>query len=84
MKKQVLVPRNDGASVTFMVVPNTLGMVDIKVSARTSVAGDSVQRKLRVKASLKAGGSRGDVRCVLGDLGWFFVKTGDKFFFLLR
>ncbi|KAF0289583.1 CD109 antigen [Amphibalanus amphitrite] len=49
IKKQVLVPKNDGASVTFMVIPQTLGHVDIKVSARTSVAGDSVQRKLLVK-----------------------------------
>ncbi|XP_043228015.1 CD109 antigen-like isoform X2 [Amphibalanus amphitrite] len=49
IKKQVLVPKNDGASVTFMVIPQTLGHVDIKVTARTSVAGDSVQRKLLVK-----------------------------------
>ena len=49
VKKQVLVPKNDGASVTFMVIPKTLGHVDIKVTARTSVAGDAVQRKLLVK-----------------------------------
>ncbi|XP_076182302.1 CD109 antigen isoform X2 [Ptiloglossa arizonensis] len=49
-KKKVEVKANSGASVSFMIIPRDLGYITIKASANTILAGDSVERKLLVKA----------------------------------
>jgi len=48
-RKYVFVPPQDGATVTFLVTPRALGYIDIKVSATTNIAGDTVIKKLLVK-----------------------------------
>nr|CAD7424613.1 unnamed protein product [Timema monikensis] len=48
--KQVLVKANSGSSVSFMIMTKKLGYITIKVSAKSKLAGDAVERKLLVKA----------------------------------
>lgn len=49
-RKKVKVPANSGASTSFMITPNQLGYISIKVTATSTLAGDAVDRKLLVKA----------------------------------
>ncbi|XP_050479205.1 thioester-containing protein 1 allele R1-like isoform X2 [Bombus huntii] len=49
-KKKVEVKANSGSSVSFMIVPRDLGYITIKATANSILAGDSVERKLLVKA----------------------------------
>lgn len=48
-RKYVTVPPQDGATVTFLIIPRKLGPMDIKVTATTNNAMDSVLKKLLVK-----------------------------------
>ncbi|KAL0273724.1 UNVERIFIED_CONTAM: hypothetical protein PYX00_006334 [Menopon gallinae] len=48
-KKSVRVKANDGASLSFMIIPKTLGYISIRVTATSKRAGDGVDRKLLVK-----------------------------------
>lgn len=43
---------NDGKSVSFMIVPKELGYIAMKASAKSQLAGDSVENKLLVKVGL--------------------------------
>ncbi|XP_071544261.1 CD109 antigen-like isoform X6 [Panulirus ornatus] len=47
--RQVQVAAGGGAPLSFMIVPQTLGSIDISVTATTSSAVDSVTKKLLVK-----------------------------------
>ncbi|CAG2173697.1 unnamed protein product [Oppiella nova] len=49
MRQLVSIPANDGVSVTFTITPKTMGYIDIKLTANSAMAGDSVLRKLLVK-----------------------------------
>ncbi|XP_076646328.1 thioester-containing protein 1 allele R1 isoform X2 [Halictus rubicundus] len=49
-KKKVEVKANSGASVSFMIIPRDLGYITIKATANSILAGDSIERKLLVKA----------------------------------
>ncbi|XP_014472781.1 PREDICTED: CD109 antigen-like isoform X2 [Dinoponera quadriceps] len=48
--KKVDVKANSGSSVSFMIIPRELGYIDIKVTANSVLAGDSVEHKLLVNA----------------------------------
>lgn len=48
-RKYVTIPPQDGSTVTFLIIPRKLGAIDIKVTATTNVAVDSVLKKLLVK-----------------------------------
>lgn len=48
-RKFVTVPAQDGASLSFLITPKKLGNIDIKVTATTNSAGDTVLKKLLVK-----------------------------------
>ena len=47
--KTVEVPSQDGVAVRFLITPKTLGYIELKVTAMSENAGDSVLRKLLVK-----------------------------------
>lgn len=49
-RKFVSIPAQDGSSISFLITPKKLGPIDIKVTATTNTAGDSVLKKLLVKA----------------------------------
>ncbi|XP_076663404.1 CD109 antigen isoform X3 [Andrena cerasifolii] len=49
-KKKIEVKANSGTSVSFMIIPRELGYIMIKATANSILAGDSVERKLLVKA----------------------------------
>lgn len=40
---------NDGASTSFMIKPKKVGLITVKVTARSSYAGDGVEKTLLVK-----------------------------------
>lgn len=46
--KKIDVKANSGSSVSFMIIPRGLGYIDIKVTASSVMAGDSVEHKLLV------------------------------------
>ncbi|XP_063245195.1 CD109 antigen-like isoform X2 [Bacillus rossius redtenbacheri] len=48
--KQVSVKANSGSSVSFMITPRKLGYITIKVTAKSILAADAVERQLLVKA----------------------------------
>ncbi|XP_069677480.1 CD109 antigen-like isoform X2 [Periplaneta americana] len=48
-RKKVSVKANSGSTVSFMIIPKKLGHVTIKVTASSTLAGDSVVKKLLVK-----------------------------------
>ncbi|CAG2179489.1 unnamed protein product, partial [Oppiella nova] len=48
-RQLVSIPANDGVSVTFLITPKTMGYINIKLTANSAMAGDSVLRKLLVK-----------------------------------
>lgn len=47
--KSVVVPAQSGKSVTFLIRPNKVGHITLKVKATTPVAGDAVNQMLRVE-----------------------------------
>ncbi|KAL5279600.1 CD109.2 family protein [Megaselia abdita] len=47
--KSVVVPAQSGKSVTFLIRPNKVGHITLKVQATTPVAGDAVHQMLRVE-----------------------------------
>ncbi|XP_076245134.1 thioester-containing protein 1 allele R1 isoform X2 [Calliopsis andreniformis] len=49
-KKKIEVKANSGTSTSFMIIPRELGYITIKATANSVLAGDSVERKLLVKA----------------------------------
>nr|XP_034179672.1 CD109 antigen-like isoform X1 [Osmia lignaria]XP_034179683.1 CD109 antigen-like isoform X1 [Osmia lignaria]XP_034179692.1 CD109 antigen-like isoform X1 [Osmia lignaria]XP_034179702.1 CD109 antigen-like isoform X1 [Osmia lignaria]XP_034179708.1 CD109 antigen-like isoform X1 [Osmia lignaria] len=49
-KKKINVKANSGSTVSFMIIPRELGYIVIKTTANSVLAGDSVERKLLVKA----------------------------------
>lgn len=48
-RKRLSVNSNDGAAVSFMIRPKKAGLITIKVTARSSIAGDGVEKTLLVK-----------------------------------
>jgi CD109 antigen len=48
-KKTVLIKSNNGASISFMIRPLKVGQITIKVIAESAVAGDGVERQLKVE-----------------------------------
>lgn len=48
-KKTINVKSNEGSAVSFMVRPKRVGLVNIKVTARTSQAGDGIEQLLKVE-----------------------------------
>lgn len=51
-KKNVKIAPQDGSPVSFLIRPTTLGNIDIRLTAKTNLAGDAVVRKLLVKVVL--------------------------------
>lgn len=51
-KHKVTVRANSGASTAFLITPKEIGYITIKITASSSLAGDSVERKLLVKVSV--------------------------------
>ncbi|KAG5334656.1 CD109 protein, partial [Acromyrmex heyeri] len=49
-RKKVDVKANSGSSVSFMIIPRELGYINIKATANSVLAGDSVEHKLLVNA----------------------------------
>ncbi|CAG2173021.1 unnamed protein product [Oppiella nova] len=49
IRQLVSIPANDGVSLTFTITPKTMGYIDIKLTATSAMAGDSVLKKLLVK-----------------------------------
>jgi len=49
-RKTVRVKAQDGSPVSFMIRPKTLGNIDLRLTAKTSTAGDAIVRQLLVKA----------------------------------
>lgn len=50
-RKKLTIQPNSGSSTSFMITPKELGFIDIKVVAKSTLAGDIVERKLLVKVS---------------------------------
>ena len=50
-RKTVRVKAQDGSPVSFMIRPKTLGNIDLRLTAKTSTAGDAIVRQLLVKVS---------------------------------
>jgi CD109 antigen len=48
-QKRVVVKSNSGSSVSFMIRPLKVGFITIKVQASTPVAGDSIEKELKVE-----------------------------------
>lgn len=48
-KKSVRVPAQDGAPVSFLIRPTTLGNIDLRMTAKAATAGDAIVKKLLVK-----------------------------------
>ncbi|KFB45610.1 AGAP008364-PA-like protein [Anopheles sinensis] len=48
-QKRMDIPANTGKSVSFMVKPKKLGHITIKVTAKSKIAGDGVERQLLVE-----------------------------------
>jgi CD109 antigen len=47
--KNIFIKSNEGSSVSFMIRSLKVGQITIKVTASTSIAGDGVERQLRVE-----------------------------------
>ncbi|KAM7352895.1 thioester-containing protein 2 isoform 11-T11 [Cochliomyia hominivorax] len=47
--KMVSVPSNSGKSVSFMIRPNKVGEITLKIKAITPLAGDAIHQKLKVE-----------------------------------
>lgn len=48
-RKTINVKSNEGTSISFMVRPKRVGLINIKVTARSSQAGDGIEQVLKVK-----------------------------------
>lgn len=48
-RKKLSVSPNSGTTTSFMITPKEIGYITIKVTAKTALAGDGVERKLLVK-----------------------------------
>nr|XP_014289274.1 CD109 antigen-like isoform X3 [Halyomorpha halys] len=48
-RKKISVAPNSGAPTSFMITPKEIGYITIKVTAKSALAGDGVERKLLVK-----------------------------------
>jgi CD109 antigen len=48
-KKTITIKSNDGATVSFMIRPLKVGQITIKVIAECQLAGDGVERQLKVE-----------------------------------
>lgn len=46
--KRVAVPSNSGKSLSFMIRPNKVGLITLKITAVTPLAGDAIHQTLRV------------------------------------
>ena len=51
-KKTVRIQAQDGTPVSFLIRPTTLGNIDLRLTAKTSTAGDAIVKQLLVKVSL--------------------------------
>ncbi|KAI8125172.1 CD109 antigen [Lucilia cuprina] len=47
--KRVTVPSNSGKSLSFMIRPNKVGEITLKIKAVTPLAGDAIHQKLKVE-----------------------------------
>ena len=47
--KKLTVNPNSGETVTFKIVPKTLGQVSLKITAVSALAGDAIDKKLKVE-----------------------------------
>ncbi|CAG9811984.1 unnamed protein product [Chironomus riparius] len=47
--KEILVKSNEGSSISFMIRPLKVGHITIKVTAESQLAGDGVERQLKVE-----------------------------------
>ncbi|XP_023166138.2 CD109 antigen isoform X2 [Drosophila hydei] len=47
--KRVTIPSNNGQSVSFMIRPNKVGSITLKITATTPLAGDTIHQKLKVE-----------------------------------
>ncbi|XP_046801006.1 CD109 antigen-like isoform X2 [Lucilia cuprina] len=47
--KRVTVPSNSGKSLSFMIRPNKVGEITLKIKAVTHLAGDAIHQKLKVE-----------------------------------
>ncbi|XP_037812901.1 alpha-2-macroglobulin-like isoform X4 [Lucilia sericata] len=47
--KRVTVPSNSGKSLSFMIRPNKVGEITLKIKAITPLAGDAIHQKLKVE-----------------------------------
>ena len=47
--KRITIPSNDGKSVSFMIRPNKVGQVSLKIKAISPLAGDAIDQKLKVE-----------------------------------
>ncbi|XP_023305796.2 CD109 antigen-like isoform X4 [Lucilia cuprina] len=47
--KRVTVPSNSGKSLSFMIRPNKVGEITLKIKAETPLAGDAIHQKLKVE-----------------------------------
>lgn len=50
-RKKILVRKNSGSSVSFMIRPNNQGLIDIKVTANSPKSQDVATKQLRVFVS---------------------------------
>lgn len=50
-RKKVIVKKNSGTSVSFMIRPNNQGIIDIKVTANSPKSQDVTTKQLRVTVS---------------------------------
>ncbi|XP_017954315.1 CD109 antigen isoform X4 [Drosophila navojoa] len=47
--KRITVPSNNGQSISFMIRPNRVGSITLKITATTPLAGDTIHQKLKVE-----------------------------------
>ena len=48
-KKEIVVKSNEGVSIPFMIRPLKVGQITIKVVAESQMAGDGIEKKLKVE-----------------------------------
>lgn len=47
--KKVTIKSNEGVSVSFMIKPHKVGNITIKINAESAMAGDGIERQLKVE-----------------------------------
>ena len=50
-RRKLSIKAGTGQSTTFLIRPTTLGYIDIKLVARSQIAGDAIEKKLLVKVN---------------------------------